>query len=74
MQTHTDTQRRALDISEVAAWMGISRSAAYELAGRDALPVPVIRAGRRLLVSRAALEAVFPTPATATVADDDSAA
>lgn len=72
MQAHTDGQRRALDIPEVAAWMGISRSAAYELASRDALPVPVIRAGRRLLVSRAALEEVFPQPATAP--KDDSAA
>lgn len=67
MQAHdTDKQRRALDIPEVAAWLGISRSAAYELASRDALPVPVIRAGRRLLVSRAALEEVLPRPATAT--------
>lgn len=73
MQAHNvDSQRRALDIPEVAAWLGISRSAAYDLASRDALPVPVIRAGRRLLVSRAALEEKFPRPAT--TSDDDSGA
>jgi len=57
MQTNThDSQRRTLTIPEAAAWLGISRAAAYELAANDRLPVPTIRAGKRLLVSRAALE------------------
>lgn len=63
MQTYSDTQRRTLDIPEVAERLGICRSHAYELAGRDALPVPVIRLGRRLVVSRAALDAAFPDQA-----------
>lgn len=43
-------------VEEVGRRLGIGRSLVYELARRDALPVPVIRLGRRLVVSRAALE------------------
>jgi predicted DNA-binding transcriptional regulator AlpA len=39
--------------------LGISRPVAYELARRDELPVPVIRLGRRMVVSKRALEAVL---------------
>jgi len=60
LHTNTeDTQRRTLTIPEAAAVIGISRAAAYELAKENRLPVPVIRAGKRLLVSRAALEEVL---------------
>ena len=52
-------ERRTLTIPEVAAALGLARSTAYELAAADRLPVPTIRAGRRLLVSRAALERVL---------------
>ena len=52
-------ERRTLTIPEVAAALGLARSTAYELAATDRLPVPTIRAGRRLLVSRAALERVL---------------
>jgi predicted DNA-binding transcriptional regulator AlpA len=45
-------ERRTLTIPEVAARLGIARSTAFALAKRDALPVPVIRLGRRLVVSR----------------------
>ena len=58
MQT-PPTERRTLTIPEVAAALGLARSTAYELAAADRLPVPTIRAGRRLLVSRAALERVL---------------
>lgn len=44
-----------VSIPEFARVMGISRGLAYDLARRDALPVPVIRLGRRMVVSRAAL-------------------
>ncbi len=54
-------ERRTLTIPEVAAALGLARSTAYELAATDRLPVPTIRAGRRLLVSRAALERVLET-------------
>ena len=45
-----------LTIDEAAARLGISRTLAYELAAADALPVPAFRLGRRLVVSRVALE------------------
>ncbi len=70
MQT-PPTERRTLTIPEVAAALGLARSTAYELAAADRLPVPTIRAGRRLLVSRAALDrlidggvARYPEPNT----------
>ena len=66
MQTAAPRHDRATaTLGEVAALLGIGRSTAYELAQRDALPVPVIRLGRRLVVSRAALDRVLaaePTP------------
>ena len=46
-----------MTIKEVARVLGISRSLAYELAKRDALPVKVIRLGeKRMVVSRRAIE------------------
>ena len=51
--------RRTATIEEVAATFGIARSTAYELAKRDALPVPVIRLGRRMVVSRDLLARVL---------------
>jgi len=42
-----------MTIPEYAALHGISRGLAYELAKQNALPVRVLRFGRRLLVSRA---------------------
>jgi len=52
-------ERQTLNIEEVAARLNINRSTAYELARRDDLPVPVIRLGRRMVVSRAALDALL---------------
>ena len=55
MRTRTDATDRyrtaTLTIEEVAARLGIARTA-FALAKRNALPVPVIRLGRRLVVSR----------------------
>jgi predicted DNA-binding transcriptional regulator AlpA len=51
--------RETLSIPAVAAKLGIGRGLAYELAAEDRLPVPVIRIGRRLVVSRRALEDVL---------------
>ncbi len=51
--------RLTLNIEDVAKLLGINRSTAYELARRDELPVPVIRLGRRMVVSRHALDAVL---------------
>ena len=45
-----------MTVEEVAAALGISRKHAYELAAADRLPVPTIRLGKRLVVSRLAVE------------------
>ena len=45
-----------MSIEEFCLLVGISRSHGYALAARDALPVPVIRMGRRVVVSRVAVE------------------
>lgn len=50
------SERATLTIPEVAATLGISTWLAYDRAARGELPVPVIKIGRRLLVSRAALD------------------
>jgi excisionase family DNA binding protein len=52
-------------LQEVAALLRLPRSTAYDLARRDELPVPVIRAGRTYRVSRAAIEKLLAgEPAT----------
>ena len=72
---HTARPDRATStIGEVAAAFGIGRSTAYELAHRDALPVPVIRLGRRLVVSRAALDRVLAGGAVPTLGTGDGRA
>jgi len=48
-----------LTLPEVAQVLRIGRNTAYDLARRNALPVPVIRCGRRLIVSKAALKRVL---------------
>ena len=45
-----------MTIPEVARALGISRGLAYELARRDELPVLVIKLGRRMVLSRRAVE------------------
>jgi excisionase family DNA binding protein len=52
----TDIERATLSLEELAALLGIARSTVFALAKRDALPVPVIRLGRRLVVSRELVE------------------
>lgn len=51
----TDT----LDLQELTQRMGISLTVGYELAGRNELPVPVIRVGRQYRFSRRAYEALL---------------
>jgi len=57
--------RATYDIDEVAALLGISRNRAFVAARANTLPVPVIRVGRRMLVSRAALDRVLAGEETA---------
>ncbi|MFL5760257.1 MAG: helix-turn-helix transcriptional regulator [Thermomicrobiales bacterium] len=51
--------RATMTIEEVAAVLGLARSTAYDLAKADRLPVPVIRAGKRIFVSRALVERIL---------------
>jgi predicted DNA-binding transcriptional regulator AlpA len=39
--------------------LGISRPTSYKLASRDEFPVPIIRLGRRMVVSLDAVEALL---------------
>jgi excisionase family DNA binding protein len=50
---------RTYSVPEAARLLGISERFGYELARRNELPVPVISLGRRMVVSRAALDAVL---------------
>ena len=52
-------ERQTVSITEFARALGISPAGAYNAARRDALPVPVIRIGRRYLVPRAALDRIL---------------
>ena len=52
-------ESHTLTVEEVAARLGISRTLAYELAKTNRLPAPTIRLGRRLVVSRLALDRVL---------------
>lgn len=45
-----------MTIKEFAEAIGISRNLAYDLARQDKLPVAVIKLGRRMVLSRAAVE------------------
>ena len=51
-------ERATYDVPRVAKLLGISRTTAYQLAAAGELP-GVFRLGRRLLVSRVALERVL---------------
>ena len=55
----TEGERLTLSIPEAAKVFGISRGLAYDLARRDALPVKVIRLGRRMVLSCKAVEALL---------------
>ena len=48
-----------MTIPEFARACSISRGLAYDLARRDKLPVPVIKLGKRMVLSRKAVEALL---------------
>ncbi len=52
-------EKLTMSIPEFAQATGISKNLAYDLARRDKLPVPVIHLGKRLLLSRRAVEKLF---------------
>ena len=54
-----ENERLTMSIPEFARVCSISRGLAYDLARRDALPIPVIKLGRRMVLSRRAVEALL---------------
>ena len=56
-------ERATLNLPEVAALLGVSRTSIYRWAEQGL--VPTIRLGRRLLVPRAAVEELLFTPSVA---------
>ena len=58
------TGTRTMTVEEVADALGIGRTLARRLAREDGFPAPirVIRIGRRMLIARAAVDAVVGLP------------
>lgn len=52
-------ERLTMTIKEFAEATGISKNLAYDLARRDKLPVPVIKLGKRMVLSRRAVLALL---------------
>lgn len=50
-----DNERLTMTIIEFAELSGISKNLAYDLARRDKLPMPVIKLGKRMVLSRRAV-------------------
>jgi excisionase family DNA binding protein len=48
-----------VSVEVAAARLGLSRGKAYELARRNALPVPVLRFGRKMAIPARALDRVL---------------
>jgi predicted DNA-binding transcriptional regulator AlpA len=59
--TTQEISRETVNIEAAGKMLGVSRAVAYDLARRDMLPVPVIRLGRRMVVSKRAIEALLDT-------------
>jgi predicted DNA-binding transcriptional regulator AlpA len=48
-----------LSLAAAGKVLGIGRGSMYELARKDELPVPVIRIGRRMVISKRAIDALL---------------
>lgn len=59
MTRDVSPDRQTVNLSEVAKVLGISRPVAYALAQRGDFPLPIIRLGRRMVVSKRALNALL---------------
>jgi excisionase family DNA binding protein len=66
----TGIARDTMTLEELAERMGVSLTVGYELAKRNALPVPVIKIGRQYRFSRRAYERLLD----AQHSEEDSAA
>jgi len=51
-----DSERLTMTLPEFAKAIGCSRGLIYDLARQSKLPVPIIRLGRRMVLSRKAVE------------------
>jgi len=58
-----EQRRLVVSVPDAAVLLGISRAHAYELVARGELPH--LRLGRRIVIPRAALEALLAVPTTA---------
>ncbi len=56
MQDHSRPARRTTGVEDAAAMLGIGRRTAYALIRQGTFPTPVIHAGRRVVIPRAAIE------------------
>lgn len=54
--TVPSTRSQTISLAELAGVLGIGKTACYELAQRDELPVPVLRIGRQYRFSKQALD------------------
>jgi predicted DNA-binding transcriptional regulator AlpA len=54
-----ENEKLTMTIPEFAKIFSISRGLAYDLAKRKALPVPVIKLGKRKVLSRKAIESLL---------------
>ncbi len=73
MDLSSPTPRETLTLEELATALDISLTTAYELARKDALPIPALKLGRQWRFSRRALNRYLDgeteaTPPTADVA------
>lgn len=60
METSTEPRQPELSgAEEMRSILGIGRSAFYDNARKDALPVPTLHVGKRLMFSRRAVEAML---------------
>jgi excisionase family DNA binding protein len=54
-----ETERLTVDAPDAFKALGVSRNTGYSLIKRGEFPLPVIKAGRRLLIPKAALECLL---------------
>lgn len=52
----TEIDRQTINMEAAGRILGISRPTMYELARRGELPVPVIKIGNRMVISKRAIE------------------
>ena len=59
LEAELETERLTLNLPELAKKLGISRGSCYSLAQQGKLPVPIIKLGRRMVVSKKSVEEIL---------------